>query len=296
MIKQSAASPHLLTHRGPARVFDSPEAYHEVADDPDLDIDENTVIVIRNAGPKGYPGMPEVANVPLPAKLLKAGVKDMVRVCDGRMSGTGYGTVVLHVAPEAAVGGPLALVHDGDPVVLDVPHRTLRLDVDDAELTRRRRAWRAPAERHAGGYAWLYTQNVEQADRGATSDSCGETADTRFPETPTEGDERAAVDHAHGPFGRTASFLVGGVTRPCEARAAHSKMAPDRPRDAANGRVRRHPGEPDTSAPPARGPRGAGGVPGRQAVLFRITATDWVEGGTTIEESAVRSGAGSRGR
>lgn len=167
MIKQSAASPHLLTHRGPARVFDSPEAYHEVADDPDLDIDENTVIVIRNAGPKGYPGMPEVANVPLPAKLLKAGVKDMVRVCDGRMSGTGYGTVVLHVAPEAAVGGPLALVHDGDPVVLDVPHRTLRLDVDDAELTRRRRAWRAPAERHAGGYAWLYTQNVEQADRGA---------------------------------------------------------------------------------------------------------------------------------
>ncbi|WP_228984453.1 dihydroxy-acid dehydratase, partial [Streptomyces sp. DH12] len=129
--------PHLLTHRGPARVFDSPEAYHAVADDPALDVDENTVIVIRNAGPKGYPGMPEVSNVPLPAKLLKAGVTDMVRVCDGRMSGTGYGTVVLHVAPEAAVGGPLALVRDGDPVVLDVPGRTLRLDVDDAELARR---------------------------------------------------------------------------------------------------------------------------------------------------------------
>ncbi|MGW2104366.1 IlvD/Edd family dehydratase [Streptomyces olivaceoviridis] len=167
VIKQSAASPHLLTHRGPARVFDSPEAYHEVADDPELDIDENTVIVIRNAGPKGYPGMPEVSNVPLPAKLLKAGVKDMVRVCDGRMSGTGYGTVVLHVAPEAAVGGPLALVRDGDPVVLDVPNRTLRLDVDDAELTRRREAWRAPVERHTSGYTWLYTQNVEQADQGA---------------------------------------------------------------------------------------------------------------------------------
>ncbi len=167
VIKQSAASPHLLTHRGPARVFDSPEAYHEVADDPDLDIDENTVIVVRNAGPRGYPGMPEVSNVPLPAKLLKAGVTDMVRVCDGRMSGTGYGTVVLHVAPEAAVGGPLALVRDGDPVVLDVPNRSLRLDVDDAELTRRRDAWRAPAERHTGGYTWLYTQNVEQADRGA---------------------------------------------------------------------------------------------------------------------------------
>jgi dihydroxy-acid dehydratase len=167
VLKQSAASPHLLTHRGPARVFDSPEAYHEVADDPDLDVDENTVLVIRNAGPKGYPGMPEVSNVPLPAKLLKAGVTDMVRVCDGRMSGTGYGTVVLHVAPEAAVGGPLALVRDGDVVVLDVPNRTLDLDVDDAELTRRREAWNAPAERHTSGYAWLYTQHVEQADRGA---------------------------------------------------------------------------------------------------------------------------------
>lgn len=167
VIKQSAASPHLLTHRGPARVFDSPEAYHEVADDPELDVDENTVIVIRNAGPRGYPGMPEVSNVPMPTKLLKAGVKDMVRVCDGRMSGTGYGTVVLHAAPEAAVGGPLALVCDGDPVVLDVPNRTLRLDVDDAELTRRRQTWSAPAERHTSGYAWLYTQNVEQADQGA---------------------------------------------------------------------------------------------------------------------------------
>lgn len=167
VIKQSAASPHLLTHRGPARVFDSPEAYHAVADDPDLDVDENTVIVIRNAGPKGYPGMPEVSNVPLPAKLLKAGIKDMVRICDGRMSGTGYGTVVLHVAPEAAVGGPLALVRDGDLVVLDVPNRTLDLDVDDAELTRRRKAWKAPAESHTSGYAWLYVQNVEQADKGA---------------------------------------------------------------------------------------------------------------------------------
>ncbi|MGC0374176.1 IlvD/Edd family dehydratase [Streptomyces sp. SAI-229] len=167
VIKQSAASPHLLTHRGPARVFDSPEAYHEVADDPDLDVDENTVIVIRNAGPKGYPGMPEVSNVPLPAKLLKAGVTDMVRVCDGRMSGTGYGTVVLHVAPEAAVGGPLALVRDGDTVVLDVPNRTLDLDVDDAELARRRQEWAPPAERYTGGYTWLYTQHVEQADRGA---------------------------------------------------------------------------------------------------------------------------------
>lgn len=167
VIKQSAASPHLLTHRGPARVFDSPEAYHAVADDPELDVDENTVIVIRNAGPKGYPGMPEVSNVPLPAKLLKAGVKDMVRICDGRMSGTGYGTVVLHVAPEAAVGGPLALVRDGDPIVLDVPNRALRLDVDDTELERRRTEWQAPADAYTSGYTWLYTQHVEQANKGA---------------------------------------------------------------------------------------------------------------------------------
>ncbi|MFD0313087.1 IlvD/Edd family dehydratase [Streptomyces flavalbus] len=170
VLKQSAASPHLLTHRGPARVFDSPEAYHAVADDPDLDVDENTVLVIRNAGPRGYPGMPEVANVPLPTRLLKAGVTDMVRICDGRMSGTGYGTVVLHVAPEAAVGGPLALVRDGDPIVLDVPHRTLRLDVPDAELQRRREEWRAPEPRYTGGYTWLYTAHVEQADRGADFD------------------------------------------------------------------------------------------------------------------------------
>ncbi|MEB8338894.1 dihydroxy-acid dehydratase [Streptomyces endophyticus] len=170
VIKQSAASPHLLTHTGTARVFDSPEAYHAVCDDPDLDVDENTVLVIRGAGPKGYPGMPEVSNVPLPTKLLKAGVTDMVRVCDGRMSGTGYGTVVLHVAPEAAVGGPLALVRDGDTITLDVPKRSLQLEVDEAELARRRAAWQAPEPRHASGYAWLYTQHVEGADRGADFD------------------------------------------------------------------------------------------------------------------------------
>ncbi|WP_425825520.1 IlvD/Edd family dehydratase [Streptomyces fractus] len=170
VIKQSAASPHLLTHTGTARVFDSPEAYHAVCDDPDLDVDENTVLVIRGAGPKGYPGMPEVSNVPLPTKLLKAGVTDMVRVCDGRMSGTGYGTVVLHVAPEAAIGGPLALVRDGDTITLDVPKRSLQLEVDEAELARRRAAWQAPEPRHTSGYAWLYTQHVEGADRGADFD------------------------------------------------------------------------------------------------------------------------------
>lgn len=170
VIKRSAASPHLLTHTGLALVFDSAEDYHAVCDDPDLDVDETTVLVIRGAGPKGYPGMPEVSNVPLPAKMLKAGITDMVRVCDGRMSGTGYGTVVLHVAPESAIGGPLALVRTGDSITLDAPNRTLTLNVPDDELERRRAEWRAPESPFTSGYAWLYTQHVLQADRGADFD------------------------------------------------------------------------------------------------------------------------------
>ncbi len=170
VIKQSAASPHLLTHTGRALVFDSAEAYHAVCDDPDLEVDATTVLVIRGAGPKGYPGMPEVSNVPLPAKMLKAGITDMVRICDGRMSGTGYGTVVLHVTPESAVGGPLALVRTGDTITLDVPSRTLTLEVPGEELERRRAEWRAPESPFTSGYAWLYTQHVLQADRGADFD------------------------------------------------------------------------------------------------------------------------------
>jgi dihydroxy-acid dehydratase len=166
VIKQSAASPELMTHRGRALVFDAPEDYHAVASDPDLDVTAQDVLVIRGAGPRGYPGMPEVANVPLPAKLLRAGVTDMVRICDGRMSGTGYGTVVLHVAPEAADGGPIALVATGDMISLDVPARTLTLEVSDEELDRRRAAW-SPPPMPESGYAWLYTQHVLQADQGA---------------------------------------------------------------------------------------------------------------------------------
>jgi dihydroxy-acid dehydratase len=166
VIKQSAASPALLTHRGRALVFDSPEAYHQVAGDPDLDVTAADVLVIRGAGPRGYPGMPEVANVPLPAKLLRQGVTDMVRICDGRMSGTGYGTVVLHVAPESADGGPIALVRGGDVIELDVPARTLTLHVGDDELRRRRASWTAPPMPRTG-YAWLYTEHVLQADQGA---------------------------------------------------------------------------------------------------------------------------------
>ena len=170
VIKQSAASPHLLKHEGRALVFDSPEDYNAVSDDPDLDVDASDVLIIRYAGPKGYPGMPEVSNVPLPTKLLKAGVTDMVRICDGRMSGTGYGTVVLHVSPEAAVGGPLALVRSGDRVTLDVPARALSIDVSDAELERRRAEWTPPAEEYTSGYAWLYKQHVTQAHEGVDFD------------------------------------------------------------------------------------------------------------------------------
>ncbi|MBO0873245.1 MAG: dihydroxy-acid dehydratase, partial [Pseudonocardia sp.] len=170
VIKQSAASPELMRHRGQALVFDSVEEYYEVVADDELPVDENTVLVIRNSGPRGYPGMPEVANVVLPAKLLRKGVTDMVRICDGRMSGTAYGTVVLHVSPEAAAGGPLALVRNGDWIELDVPARTLTVDIDDDELARRRAEWQ-PAPPHSDrGWVRLYTEHVLQADRGLDLD------------------------------------------------------------------------------------------------------------------------------
>src|SRR3954470_23411946 len=137
VIKPAAASPELMRHRGPAVVFDSIEDFHARVDDPDLDVTPDSVLVLRGCGPKGYPGMPEVSNMPLPKKLLEAGVRDMVRVCDGRMSGTAYGTVVLHVAPEAAAGGPLALVRTGDVISLDVTARRIDVEVDDAELAAR---------------------------------------------------------------------------------------------------------------------------------------------------------------
>lgn len=172
VIKQSAASPHLMQHRGPALVFDSTEEYKLAYEDPDLPADENTVIVVRNAGPVGYPGMPEVGNVSIPTKLLQRGVTDMVRISDARMSGTGYGTVVLHVAPEAYVGGPLALVRDGDWISLDVPGRSLTLEVSDAELASRRSelATPAPGVVEGSGYAGLYREHVLQADRGVDFD------------------------------------------------------------------------------------------------------------------------------
>ncbi len=172
VIKPAAASPHLLRHRGRAVVFDSVEDLHARIDDPGLDVDESSVLVLRGCGPKGYPGMPEVANVPLPAKLLKQGVRDMVRICDGRMSGTAYGTVVLHTAPEAAAGGPLGLVENGDPVVLDVAARRLDLDIPADELARRRPSAAMTAAFAAPRRGWerLYIDHVMQADQGADLD------------------------------------------------------------------------------------------------------------------------------
>jgi dihydroxy-acid dehydratase len=170
VIKQSAASPRLLKHRGQALVFDSIEDYHQGAEQDELAVDESTVLVVRGAGPKGYPGMPEVGNFVLPRKLLERGITDMVRISDARMSGTGFGTVVLHVAPEAVVGGPLALVRTGDWIELDVPARTLTLQVSDDELASRRAAWVRPENPHHRGYARLYVEHVLQADQGADLD------------------------------------------------------------------------------------------------------------------------------
>jgi dihydroxyacid dehydratase/phosphogluconate dehydratase len=170
VLKPSAASPHLMRHRGRAVVFDNIEEYKARIADPSLPVDRDSVLVLRNSGPVGYPGMAEVGNMGLPPSLLKQGVTDMVRISDARMSGTAYGTVVLHVTPEAAVGGPLALVKEGDYVELDVDARLLRLDVSDDELARRRAAWRPPAPPADGGYVQMYVRHVQQADKGADLD------------------------------------------------------------------------------------------------------------------------------
>jgi dihydroxy-acid dehydratase len=172
VIKPAAATKELLVHRGPAVVFDSIEDLRARLDDPDLDVTEDSVLVLRGCGPRGYPGMPEVGNMPIPAKLLARGVRDMVRVSDARMSGTAYGTVVLHTVPEGAAGGPLALVRDGDPIVLDVPGRRLDLDVPPEELAQREPAPAMTAALPGPHRGWqrLYIDHVMQADQGADLD------------------------------------------------------------------------------------------------------------------------------
>ncbi|CAM3623341.1 6-deoxy-6-sulfo-D-gluconate dehydratase [Bordetella sputigena] len=166
VIKPSAATPALLRHSGRALVFDSNEAMLAAMNDPDLDVDADTVLVLRNGGPVGAPGMPEWGNLPIPKKLLRQGVRDMLRLSDSRMSGTHYGTCVLHISPESAVGGPLALLRTGDRVTLDIGARRLDMEVSDAELQARRAAWRPPARAYARGYAKLYQEQVTQAHEG----------------------------------------------------------------------------------------------------------------------------------
>ena len=170
VIKPSAATPALMQHTGRAVVFENIEDFHTRIDDESLDVDEHCVLVLKNCGPKGYPGMAEVGNMPLPPKVLRKGITDMVRISDARMSGTAYGTVVLHTAPEAAAGGPLALVQNGDQVTLDVAGRSLHLHVSDEELAQRRAAWQPPKPALDSGYWKLYIDHVTQADEGADLD------------------------------------------------------------------------------------------------------------------------------
>ena len=170
VIKPSAATPALMQHTGRAVVFEDSHDFHARIDDDALDVDETCILVLKNCGPKGYPGMAEVGNMPLPPKVLKKGVTDMVRISDARMSGTAYGTVVLHTTPEAAAGGPLAVVRNGDTITLDVPKRRLHLHVSDEELATRLAAWQAPPPAMASGYWKLYIDHVLQADQGADLD------------------------------------------------------------------------------------------------------------------------------
>jgi len=170
VIKPSAASPELLKQSGKAVVFENIEDYHARIDDPDLEIDAESIMVLKNVGPKGYPGMAEVGNMALPKKLLEQGITDMVRISDGRMSGTGFGTVILHVSPEAAVGGPLALVQNGDLITLDADKRTLQLEISNEEMKKRMSAWKLTEKIQSRGYVHLYQEHVEQAHLGADLD------------------------------------------------------------------------------------------------------------------------------
>ncbi|MEQ8699145.1 MAG: IlvD/Edd family dehydratase [Bauldia litoralis] len=170
VIKPSAATPALMQHTGRAVVFENIEQYHDTINDPDLDIDETCIMVLKNCGPRGYPGMAEVGNMGLPPKILKKGITDMVRISDARMSGTAYGTVVLHSTPEAALGGPLAIVRNGDMITLDAPNRSLTVDLTDAEIAERMRDWTPPEPPMTGGYQKLYFDHVLGADKGCDLD------------------------------------------------------------------------------------------------------------------------------
>lgn len=170
IIKPSAATPALMKHKGKAVVFEDIEDYHARVNDDSLEVDESCVLVLKNVGPKGYPGMPEVGNMALPKKLLEKGVTDMVRISDGRMSGTAFGTVFLHVAPESADGGVLALVQNGDEIEVNVEEKLIHLHVSDEELERRKSGWKAPDLGYDRGYIGHYIKHVQQADKGVDLD------------------------------------------------------------------------------------------------------------------------------
>ena len=182
VIKHTAADPKFHKHVGPAVVFDSHRDLLDRIDDPDLDVTPDSVLVMKNSGPVGGPGMPEWGMLPIPKKLLEQGVRDMVRISDARMSGTSYGTCILHVAPESFIGGPLALVQDGDLIELDIFGRRLDLKVDDAELARRRSEWTAPTPHYPRGYGWMFTQHIQQADKGCDFDFLQSTEPVPEPE------------------------------------------------------------------------------------------------------------------
>jgi dihydroxy-acid dehydratase len=170
VIKPSACAPHLQQHTGPAIVFDSYPEMKAAVEDENLDVTPGHIMVLRNAGPQGGPGMPEWGMLPIPLKLVKQGVRDMLRLSDSRMSGTSYGACILHAAPEAFIGGPLALVKTGDLITVDVPSRKIHLEISDEELATRRAAWVAPAPRYERGYGWMFSKHILQADQGCDFD------------------------------------------------------------------------------------------------------------------------------
>jgi dihydroxy-acid dehydratase len=182
VMKPTAADPRLLRHRGPAVVFENYPDLKKRLNDPDLEVTADSILILRNAGPIGGPGMPEWGMLPIPQKLLKQGVRDMVRLSDARMSGTSYGSCVLHVAPESAVGGPLALVRTGDQIELDVENRSIRLCVPDDELEKRRADWKAPEPYYGRGFGYLFSRHVTQADKGCDFDFLHAGVPTREPE------------------------------------------------------------------------------------------------------------------